>query len=794
MNAIAHFFYGWSSRGGGLKAISLIRTSLLLVVLVTTSLGAMPQSKASYAPEASWDIYTVDGPAYFYMLTDRTLRFRSDGDACMAYGGDNLYYSCFDHGTETWQTELIDGNTMVGSHASLAINAQDKPYISYYDAAEGDLKLAYVDPFNVWQIITIENAIPDVPRMPRSEMDNSLDLDAFDLPIYPTPLLESLNATPIDDLGIGKYTSIAIDNLGGIHISYYDDFTEPDSGMLKYAYWNGIGLPTIDIVQNYHDQGDVGLWTSIAVDDENVPHIAYMSEKYDDLMYAYKRNLGVWEIEQVDSSAVGTFASIALDSANRPHISYFDFGRTNLRHAYRIGRDTWGLNIVDDRDSVGYYSSIAINKDNEIFISYYNATNGNLKIAQTKVGSWTTWKIDTPVSAGDVGYYSSIALKKGFPSIFFFNLSKGHMQYIWWDTGLDDWDLSTLTEHYIADVGVATSLALSTAGAPHISYMDDTRDRLKYAQTLSLTWETTVVTNTIHAGSWSSIGMLNDLQPAISFYDMTNRDLLLTIWDGFEWVDEEVDTEGIVGQYVSMKIASNGDFHLSYYDASLGLLKYAFREHDDDNWEITILDNGDAGKFTSIDLDPFDRPYISYFDAQNEVIKVVFKSATDTWVDFVIAAVGDPTDGVDIDEAYTSIDVRNYLNDIHISFYNETLGDLEYAYFDGSWNHLTIDSTGDVGKYNSLEIDTNNPFERHICYYDATERDLKYANWDGTNWTTEVVDGIGDVGRFCSLALNSAGQTAISYYDDSGRDLKYATSFPLPDVQISEIFLPMLVR
>ena len=519
-----------------------------------------------------------------------------------------------------------------------------------------------------------------------------------------------------------------------------------------------------------------------------------MSEKYDDLMYAYKRNLGVWEIEQVDNGAVGTFASIALDSRNRPHISYFEFGRANLRHAYRMDRDVWGINIVDESDSVGYFSSIAINADDDLFISYYNATNGNLKIAQTTVGSWTSWKIGTPVSSGDVGYYSSIALKKGYPSVFFFNLSQGHMQYIWWDTELDEWDISTLEEHYIADVGVATSLALSAAGAPHISYMDDTRDRLKYAQTFALSWETSVVSNTIHAGSWSSIGLLNDFQPAIAFYDMSNRDLLLTIWDGTEWVFEEVDTEGIVGQYVSMKIDSNKNFHISYYNASLGLLQYAFRENDDDNWEITILDNGNAGLFTSIDLDPFDRPYISYYDAQNEAIKVVFKSATDTWVDFEIATVGDPTDDVEIEEAYTSIDVRNYLNDIHISFYNETLGDLEYAYFDGAWNHLTVDSAGNVGKYNSLEIDPNNPFARHICYYDATERDLKYAYWDGTNWFTEVVDGVGDVGRFCSLDLNNTGQPAISYYDDSGRDLKYATSFPLPDVQILEVFLPLVIR
>ena len=105
-----------------------------------------------------------------------------------------------------------------------------------------------------------------------------------------------------------------------------------------------------------------------------------------------------------------------------------------------------------------------------------------------------------------------------------------------------------------------------------------------------------------------------------------------------------------------------------------------------------------------------------------------------------------------------------------------------------------MESAGDVGKYNSLAIDPLAPNPRHICYYDATNRDLKYAYWDGVIWSFEVVDGDGDVGKFCSLALNSAGEPAISYYDESGRDLMYATSFTLPDVEVHYVYVPFVVR
>jgi hypothetical protein len=206
------------------------------------------------------------------------------------------------------------------------------------------------------------------------------------------------------------------------------------------------------------------------------------------------------------------------------------------------------------------------------------------------------------------------------------------------------------------------------------------------------------------------------------------------------------------------------------------------------------LDAGETGQFTSIALDPLDRPYISYYDAGNERIMVTFRSATDTWLYIPVRSIGDPNDNAEIQQAQTSIAVLDYLSDIHIVYYNETLGDLEYAYFDGVWNYETLDSAGNVGRYNSLAIHPASPYTRHVCYYDSTNGDLKYAFWDGTVWSYEVVDSDGDVGKYCSIALNASGAPAISYYDSTLRDLKYATDFPLPDVQVHQVFVPIAVR
>jgi hypothetical protein len=804
MKALHRILHGRGKQADHLSVRSLGKLTILLVLLASTTLGAVPGWSGPQAPEApdAWDIYRVDAPDYFKSLTDRTMRFKSDGTACMAYGGDNLYYSCFDEETDTWTTELVDGSEpvpeIVGSHASLALNDQDKPYISYYDEANGDLKLAYKDPFDTWQHLVVDQSVLRMSPSPEGEISADFQSDAYTLPIYPMIFNAPSDGDPFDfgeQPGVGKYTSIAIDHLNGIHISYYDDYTVTNSGRLKYAYWDGWSAPQISVVQSYHDQGDVGLWSSIAVDGDRVAHIGYMSEKYDDLMYASGRSGGAWTIEQVDTSAVGPYTSIALDGYGRAHISYFDFGTRSLKHAYRRGRNDWVGSTVDSSDNTGYFTSIAIGNNNRVHISYYDAAGKMLKHATTPFGDWDSWTIATAASNGDAGYFSSIALWDGDPAIFNYNLTTGHLQYTRWNPTTRRWETTALTEHYIADVGLATSLVLTSVGAPHISYMDDHRDYLKYAQSLSLDWQTSFVTRDVRAGAWSSIDMLNDFQPVIAFYDLTNRELDLAIWEVNRWKFQNVDTEGDVGAYVSLKIDSQGNFHISYYDATLLRLKYAFKEKGASTWDIRVLDSGGVGKFSSIALDPLDRPYISYFDARNERIKVTFRSATDTWVKVSIATVGDPNDDVQVEEAYTSIDVLNYLTDIHVSYYNETLGDLEYTYFQGGvWNPETVDSMGDVGKYNSLAVDPTAPNARHICYYDETEGDLEYAKWDGVGWLYETVDWEGDVGRFCSIDLNEMGEPAISYYDDSRHDLKYATGFPLPDVQIHHVFLPLTMR
>jgi hypothetical protein len=739
-------------------------------------------------------------------LTDHYFRYDNDGDPCLAFGGDGLYFACFDRTDNRWESIdgdpnyvnwIVDADPLVGSHASLDFNSygtNGTPFISYYDRLNGTLKLAYYNGSN-WVPVTIVTTATSCTSMndpiyeitsASAQIETPTDAQSWlnslnpgkiagENPLEPMPeaLVSSFNPLASEVKGVGKFTSISVDPDNGVHVSFHDELNR----QLKYYYLSP-SIETCAIVDDEEDPQDYtnGEWTSI--DTYGSPpsvHISYYKSHYDEPKYAKSKggskfSLFIIEDSNLPDNGGGTYSSMAVNNGGVPHMSYHREYRNNpsrgqLRHAY-INDGIVYANIEDGSSgtvNVGKYSSIAYDSDGDQYISYYDVTNQRLKIdgksepdfdEDHDVGWWTS--IDT-YPYGDDDQADTVGVA-------YINATTGHLIVSENRGGQSDWvNLGGfVAEFSFGDVGFHTSLVFDqTDDTAHISYHNGTNNSLLYAlgnPPYSIgDWDLDVVVDEYDAGTYSSIGISGTV-PVIAYYDWDEEDLEFAKWDGVsEWITDEIDTDGDVGLFVDMVIDSNNIPHISYYDATEANLNYATWYTPTQTWLTKtwktegIMD----GLYTSIELSPNDDPYIAYYDFTNNEIELMFRSPPPfgAWsdppvtVDTGIGDIGDDPDFEDI-EAYLSIDYEDYQND----------GDI----------------VGD---------------KVHISYYDATTvggtvRDLKY--WRGviSNALTglpvedvkENLDTTDDVGLYNSIGVyDPTGERHVCYYDKTNGDLKFVS-------------------
>ncbi|MGC8766506.1 MAG: Ig-like domain-containing protein [Brevinematia bacterium] len=285
--------------------------------------------------------------------------------------------------------------------------------------------------------------------------------------------------------------------------------------------------------------------------------------------------------------------------------------------------DNWVEKTVDKTPGAGFNLASFLDSDGNIHIAYYNILTKNLYYAFSK--NLTNWRIELVDKETNSGKY---------PSIFVDKFNRIHISYTFINEKWDDedlryalneggnWKIQTLDQQDKA--GRYTSIVVDDIGIPHISYYNYSLGGLRY-MTYNLKvgrWEAAVPDSFENVGSDTSIGIFSNIIHIV-YLDNANGDLK-HCWKGIEesdanWKFEIIDSEGKVGYYANMKIDSNGNIHVSYYDSTKKALKYAIKKGN--SWQIQIVDKkDDPGRYTSIFVDREGNPHISYFvESKNEI-------------------------------------------------------------------------------------------------------------------------------------------------------------------------------
>ncbi|HEX7960179.1 MAG TPA: hypothetical protein VF493_09695 [Terriglobales bacterium] len=280
----------------------------------------------------------------------------------------------------------------------------------------------------------------------------------------------------------GKFTSIAIDQQGDIHLIY-----SSDAGAFQYGFrpagetkWyimpleNGTGFPNIklDASGNAHaclainssgvikygewdghrwkfqqiapGTGPVWFSCSVAVSPNGTPHVTWYQERGpDSVIYGHYKyaelNDGVWLVKTGDFAPLaGKWHSMVVDKQGKTHISYDSFANGELRYAIKDGSN-WNIRIADSRhassieESLGMGSSLVLDSKGLARISYQTDTllkyaeeqpDGFFKsrVVDSLRNPWGSW----------VGYRTTLLLDKDqLPHIIYED--SGNLKHAYWN-------------------------------------------------------------------------------------------------------------------------------------------------------------------------------------------------------------------------------------------------------------------------------------------------------------------------------------------------------------------------
>jgi hypothetical protein len=526
------------------------------------------------------------------------------------------------------------------------------------------------------------------------------------------------------------------------------------------GHWDSMTVEK-DSVNGHTD----GLYTSIVIDKNNIPHVSWVNEARNQVEYGtYKDD--IWTVERVgpiDSRSTGrvyyTFTtSIALDPQGNPAISYAGIDG-HLYYAFRETNGTWTLKDVDG--TATYKDQWSSLKFHPLNGKPYIAFTGKRYVADVPYGSHLSlaypngdvnWKIDILETSDDVTYNVGYE-----PSLAFTSDGKATVVY---RTGQNTWG------HKDEYTRIARQHADNTWGIYGFSPYCGDHGTCGFSPSLALDSEG----NAHFTGT--TVDSTQKPVTYLEYFRLNTTDI--TISDS-HWIQQWNEQNYAGSVWNSLVFDPAGKLHVSYYDPWSRNLKYFWLEDNGYSNNITVVDEkGDVGKCNALAFDSRGNPWISYHDATNNAIKVsrwvpdTEKSVTGSWKITTVANGGGGQTSIALD----------FRKNPHISYYNATDESLNYAERDskGTWKTQTV-ADFHQGQYSALALI---PSTGNACigYYDEMNQAVNYVTQTGPGtWNTETVEKgvtLGDDGGPITLVLDSAGNARLTYYDTRGQRMSYA--------------------
>ena len=217
-----------------------------------------------------------------------------------------------------------------------------------------------------------------------------------------------------------------------------------------------------------------------------------------------------------------------------------------------------------------------------------------------------------------------------------------------------------------------------------------------------------------------------------------------------------------LGYWSTIKVDSDGNSHIAYYDYAAEDIKYA--KWNGTGWEIEVVPSDDkvyTEDFSiSMDLDSNDYPHIAYCHEDDpggiERLRYV-KWDGASWSD-------ESADSTDYTGGFPSL-VLDSNNKAHIIYYNYADNRVDYATNSaGSWSLDTIAFATSITYRISIDMDSHNiPHVFFAADGVGVTKDYIYGKKNGDTWDTEIVDYSPYNGGTATIILDSNDYPRVVY-------------------------------
>jgi hypothetical protein len=339
-----------------------------------------------------------------------------------------------------WLRYIVDTESNSGAYTSLEYDTNGFPHIAYTDRADVELgkgvKYAY---FN-----GIQWSVESIDAKGGGRLELSLDSNNQPHVVYGgndqttimyatrengewilTPLLTAFS------VGQANYDrDIQTSEDGVVHILFTSD-NDPrpntDYRVIYMSIANGV-VSEPNMITN----GIVGKWSSMTLDENNNPAVAYW-DNGGDLFFAHFDG-SEWQIDNVDNDGYqnhsGFYPSLVYGADKKYYIAFQSHDPKKLRVA--SGQPgNWQIEDAADLPGWQLYDSpspMVMDENGNLYIAYYDVDAADLILLNKENDTWAATVLD---SEGMVGQHASMKLNSdGLPALSYYDETNGHLKYI----------------------------------------------------------------------------------------------------------------------------------------------------------------------------------------------------------------------------------------------------------------------------------------------------------------------------------------------------------------------------